>query len=231
MAEEQYWVFSDEERQTILSLLAKGKKEQEINNKFAIITFDNFWKLFNEDEVAVMKKYLAIDPKDVDYKLPLLGLEDTPSDIVAIPDQEYLEDGKSHKLPCQYLPKATFQAYAELNKAIYEDTGNKLLVLYGYRSPARQVFMFFDILQRIYNFDFSKTVQRVCFPSYSEHVYPHQQAIDFITYSGTKGDGFEDTDEYQWLLKNAGQFGFIESYPKGNDLNMMYEPWHWCFKP
>jgi hypothetical protein len=230
MNRKQFWAFNQNDKETILSLLAKGKREQETNSKFAVINFDDFWKLFSDDEVVVIKKYLAIDPKNVGYKLPFLGLEDTPSDIVAIPDQEYLLDGEIFKIPCQYLPKTTFEAYTKLNQTIYQETRNKLLVLYGYRSPARQVFMFFDILQRIYDFDFNKTIQRVCFPAYSEHVCPHQQAIDFVTKNGVKGDGFENTDEYQWLLSNAGKFGFNESYPIGNDLNMMYEPWHWCFR-
>lgn len=230
MSTTQFWVFSEIERQTVFSLLEKGRNEHDINDASAIISFDDFWKLFDQSEIAIMQKYLAIGPKDLDYKLPLLGLVDTPSDIVAIADQECQMNGMPYKIPCQYLPKATYDAYTQLNSTLHAATNKRLLVLYGYRSPARQVFMFFDVLQRIYDFDFTKTIQRICFPAYSEHVCPSQQAIDFITQDGVKGDGFETTDEYRWLCENAKDFGFKESYPRNNALNMTCEPWHWCFK-
>lgn len=224
------WIFSNKEKQIISSLLLKGKKEQAKNDKFAIIDFESFYKLFNKEELAIIKKYLSIDPKSLDYKLQFLGLVDVPNNLVAIRNQAYEIEGKKEIIPCQYLPQEAFNAYTKLNEAIKKEIGKKLLVLYGYRSPARQVFMFFDVLQRKYDFDFTKTVRRVCFPAYSEHVYPKRQAIDFASQTGIIGDGFEKVEEYKWLKINAKRFGFVESYPKGNKLDMMWEPWHWSQK-
>ena len=221
------WIFTEDEKKIISSLVAKGKEEQEKNEKFAITDFDSFYSLFTEDEISIMKKYLSIEPKKIGYKLPYLGLEDIPTDIVPIPDQTYILNGERVVIPCQYLPVETYKAYEQMNKAIQKDINKKLLVSYGYRSPARQVFIFFDILARKYNFDFNKTLRRVCFPAYSEHVYAKRQAIDFRTEDGTPSEDFDKTDEYQWLKRNAKRFGFFESYPKKNSLDMMYEPWHW----
>lgn len=39
---------------------------------------------------------------------------------------------------------------------------------------------------------------------------------------------FKDTDEYHWLLDNAYKYGFVLSYPEGNEF-YVYEPWHWRF--
>jgi D-alanyl-D-alanine carboxypeptidase len=39
---------------------------------------------------------------------------------------------------------------------------------------------------------------------------------------------FEKTKEYTWLQNNAHKYGFIISYPKGNQY-YAYEPWHWRF--
>jgi len=39
---------------------------------------------------------------------------------------------------------------------------------------------------------------------------------------------FEKTKEYKWLQDNAHKYGFIISYPKGNQY-YAYEPWHWRF--
>jgi len=62
---------------------------------------------------------------------------------------------------------------------------------------------------------------------YSEHQLG--TAVDFLT-TGIGGTlpGFEKTEAYQWLLKNAHRFGFILSYPENNDY-YIFEPWHWRF--
>lgn len=220
------WVISEAEKKIIRSLLLKGRKEQVEKIDFAIIEFDAFYKLFTDEEADILKKFLSINPKEIGYKLPFLGFE-SPIDLISIPNQTFIKDGEMEIIPCPYLPKKTFEAYARLNSAIQNDINKKLLVNHGYRSPARQVFLFFDILERVFNFDFDKTIQRVCFPDYSEHVCSKMQAIDFMTETGIKSDRFDATEEYQWLQNNAQRFGFYESYPKGNALDMMYEAWHW----
>lgn len=62
---------------------------------------------------------------------------------------------------------------------------------------------------------------------YSEHQLG--TAVDFTTPTvGGTFAGFDRTDEYAWLTKNAHEYGFILSYPKGNSY-YQYEPWHWRF--
>lgn len=55
-------------------------------------------------------------------------------------------------------------------------------------------------------------------------------AVDFTTtkLGGALDIRFADTEEYAWLLKNAHRYGFILSYPQGNQF-YEYEPWHWRF--
>jgi LAS superfamily LD-carboxypeptidase LdcB len=62
---------------------------------------------------------------------------------------------------------------------------------------------------------------------YSEHQLG--TTVDFTT-SVTKATftGFEKTATYDWLLDNAYKYGFIMSYPQGNQY-YQYEPWHWRF--
>jgi D-alanyl-D-alanine carboxypeptidase len=63
-------------------------------------------------------------------------------------------------------------------------------------------------------------------PGYSEH---HSgRAIDI----GTPGcapldEAFERTPAFAWLVGHAARFGFHLSYPRGNALGVIYEPWHW----
>ena len=39
---------------------------------------------------------------------------------------------------------------------------------------------------------------------------------------------FAKTEAYEWLLDNAYRYGFILSYPEGNNF-YVFEPWHWRF--
>ena len=224
------WIFTGAEKQTITSLIEKGRAEQGRNEKFAVIDFDSFFALLNENEIAIIKKFLALDATTLGYKTPYLGVPSAQPDLVALRDQIIVSDTEHHTIPTQYLPEEAFKAYGSLNTAMERDIGKRVLVLYGYRSPARQAFIFFDILKNVYDFDFEKTLHRVCLADYSEHVCFQKQAIDFTTRIQGQSEDFDKTQEYEWLKKHAAEFGFFESYPKNNSFNMMYEPWHWHYE-
>ena len=75
-----------------------------------------------------------------------------------------------------------------------------------------------------------KIIDTVAFPGYSEH---HTgRAVDFTTEDEKDclTDKFDQTQAFKWLSSNAAQYRFYMSYPKKNQYNMSYEPWHWCFK-
>jgi D-alanyl-D-alanine carboxypeptidase len=62
---------------------------------------------------------------------------------------------------------------------------------------------------------------------YSEHQLG--TTLDFTTKTvGASMEGFQNTDEYKWLVANAYKYGFVLSYPEGNAY-YVYEPWHWRF--
>ncbi len=69
---------------------------------------------------------------------------------------------------------------------------------------------------------------RVAAPGYSEH--QSGCAVDLTTphYRDLEQE-FEDSAAFQWLTQFAGEHQFKLSYPPGNDLGVIYEPWHWCF--
>lgn len=62
---------------------------------------------------------------------------------------------------------------------------------------------------------------------YSEHQLG--TTVDFTT-DGVSASltGFENSDAYEWLIKNAYRYGFVLSYPKDNAY-YVFEPWHWRF--
>ena len=127
------WIFTEEEKALVSSLVSKGRIEQEKNDKFAIIDFESFYKLFTNDECEVMKKYLAIDPAQAGYKPPFLGIEEPPTDLVSLKNQKIVGEKETFIIPTQYLPKDTFETYSRLNRAMKDELGKEVLVLYGYR--------------------------------------------------------------------------------------------------
>lgn len=62
---------------------------------------------------------------------------------------------------------------------------------------------------------------------YSEHQLG--TTVD-LTDPGTGGtyESFKNTAAYAWLQDNAHKFGFVLSYPEGNQY-YIFEPWHWRF--
>ncbi|MBP9816724.1 MAG: M15 family metallopeptidase [Candidatus Pacebacteria bacterium] len=62
---------------------------------------------------------------------------------------------------------------------------------------------------------------------YSEHQLG--TTVDFTTDAiGSSFAGFDQSEAFTWLTKNAYRYGFVLSYPKGNTY-YQYEPWHWRF--
>jgi D-alanyl-D-alanine carboxypeptidase len=71
-------------------------------------------------------------------------------------------------------------------------------------------------------------LERIAAPGYSEH---HTgRALD-IGSDSCSGPGFECTHAYDWLCTHAGEYGFVQTYPRGNHYGIMFEPWHWCWHP
>lgn len=61
---------------------------------------------------------------------------------------------------------------------------------------------------------------------YSEHQLG--TTVDISDGSSGLVISFENTNSFKWLKDNAHKYGFILSYPKGNNY-YIYEPWHWRY--
>lgn len=106
--------------------------------------------------------------------------------------------------------------------------GITLDAISGYRSHAYQL----GIVQRkrARGLALADILQVNAAPGFSEHHSGH--ALDI----GTPGEppaeeSFEHTDAFAWLQRHAGDHGFQLSYPRGNPHGIVYEPWHWCWRP
>jgi len=220
------------DKDIIISILARIKKKTGTQG-VKTISFPRLFKILDKREKIFVKKFLKMDPREYGLKNKFLGTPSVPKNLVLIKDQFYVVRRKRRIIEEQYVPRPVYDAYAQLNQALEKETGKKLLINSGYRSPAYQTIIFFEYL-KFYGFDVSKTARRVAFPGYGEHCVPQRQALDFVTTEGIPTDerplDFEKTPEYRWLKKNAHRFGFALSYPRKNPEGMMHEPWHWRFE-
>lgn len=107
--------------------------------------------------------------------------------------------------------------------------GVSLDVISGFRSLEDQRYLFFDI--KAERGQTTQTRAEVSAPpGYSEHHTGY--AVDFIDTSQPATDlnaSFGSTQAFRWLEQHAAYYGFEMSFPKDNDQNVAYEPWHWRY--
>jgi hypothetical protein len=85
------------------------------------------------------------------------------------------------------------------------------------------------ILNKEYDDDINEVLKTNAPPGYSEH---HTGRAFDISCNGNSilNNAFAQTNCYTWLNKNAGEYGFSESYPEnGKNVGADWEPWHWYY--
>ena len=123
------------------------------------------------------------------------------------------------------LISETARAWVRMRQSALED-GVALLPFSGFRSYAHQKILIERHLKNGRRIE--DILTHIAIPGFSEH---HSgRAID-IHAEGKPvlEEDFELTDAFAWLVENAKQFEFRLSYPKGNSLGIIYEPWHWFY--
>lgn len=150
--------------------------------------------------------------------------KDTSVDREYVPELEEIDDGvKFDKRAISYLKN--------MINAMYKKGITKIWVQSAYRSYEKQEELFNNKVK--YYKDEGKSqeeaerlaqtvVQR---PEMSEHNLG--LAADFNTVTNE----FEKTKAFEWLQKNAQEYGFILRYPKDKQdiTGITYESWHWRY--
>tara|TARA_Y100001970_G_scaffold294175_1_gene447973 strand:- start:12148 stop:12807 length:660 start_codon:yes stop_codon:yes gene_type:complete len=128
---------------------------------------------------------------------------------------------KVHKNMYEYLIKMQNAAREE---------NIKLVFLSGFRSKRLQHEIFYEI-KSIRNQAAYKRAEVSAPPGYSEHSTGF--AIDIGDGDSPEyhfEEGFESTNAFKWLIKNAHKYHFLMSFPRDNPQGVSYEPWHWRFE-
>ena len=220
------------EVKTLVAKLGPFIKTKDQEGKLPSFTFKELESPLNPSEKRFLRSFRDLKAGEVGVRIPFRGFSQGEKDLVQLGGQKIRVKGKEKELPPQFLSPQVYQSYQFMMRAMERDTGKRLFVESGYRSSAHQLYLFIYYLS---NHDYSvrETVKWVALPGYSEHGDPEHLAIDFINVDGINGEynvpEFEALPEYQWLLENAGRFGFVLSYPKNVPVGITYEPWHWRY--
>ena len=228
---------NEKEKLVLDSILAHWQTwipARDIAGTAPMISMEEIYQGLNEEQKSFLDKVRKISPKrDFGFHGPFLGNDTTGVEFQKIEGQVYtLKTGEQKTIPTQFLPKNVYEAYLKMMDAMERDLGKRLLVESGFRAAGYQLRTFLFYTPK-HHYDLKETGEWVALPGYSEHGAPQQQAIDFINQEGINGEDipeeFENLPEYAWLQKNAAQFGFELSYPRGQEW-ITFEPWHWRYK-
>lgn len=160
----------------------------------------------------------------------------TDIEIVDNPDDVLVLVNKYHALPSgieptdlvdiegEQMQRVAAEALKELVKDMRSD-GLEINLLSGYRSE--------DTQRNLYNRYVASDGQEdadtySARPNHSEHQLG--LAID-VSNNWSLSEAFENTEQFDWLDKNAHKYGFIMRYPK-DKIYMTgydYEPWHYRY--
>lgn len=172
-------------------------------------TLDEFERLQEIDE-ELLQKYSKVSFLNENY---------LPSRLVEI-DPDYVFDRPD--IADEYFHAEAYEHLEDLMRRA-EGAGHDLQVISAYRSFDEQTELkgqFTDIFGEGAN-AFSAD------QGFSEHQLG--TTVDLTTPEvGGTFQSFGETEAFAWLQDNAYKYGFILSYPEGNDF-YIYEPWHWRF--
>ncbi len=124
----------------------------------------------------------------------------------------------------QLLTLQTLECWQSMKKAAAKD-GINLYIVSAFRSVEYQCELIRGKLEKGLTLEQILSVNAA--PGFSEH---HSgRALDLTTDNCKPLDEeFENTAAFDWLNRNADQFGFSLSYPRDSTTGIVYEPWHWA---
>jgi LAS superfamily LD-carboxypeptidase LdcB len=197
----------------------------------AALSFEELYSPLDSQEQAFLRRFQNLDTRLLNITIPYQDIPSKTPDLVIIKGQIMkLAENETQEIPPQFLPREVYNAYTAMMTAMKKDVGKTLYVESGYRSAAYQLYLFIFYLKN-HDYSIRETARFVAWPGYSEHGQPTHQAIDFVNEQGIDGQSapaaFEALEEYQWMLRHAGQYGFNLSYPRSS--KMAFEPWHWHY--
>jgi D-alanyl-D-alanine carboxypeptidase len=214
--------------------LYETEKIEETENK------ENNLPVFNEEEVIdttiTYEEQLPIPPTPGTLNEPtIITIDDDNWNLTLVNTGYRIIDSYKPDLvyvcgSSERLDKKIAEHYEAMYNAAKED-GVTLTPCSGYRSYDRQKnnynnkVAYYEDLGYTKDEALEKAATIIMPPGSSEHNLGY--AMDIVCVD----EWFEDTDEFNWLMENAQDYGFILRYLKDKQdiTKVTYEPWHWRY--
>jgi D-alanyl-D-alanine carboxypeptidase len=197
--------------EALLPLLPRLRHEPGLNEALALL---EWMGTSRRASIAVLDAPLSTD--GVEQELERLGVGADyvgRTGLALVPEPGMLTlAGFDRYRRALWLQASAAAAWMRMRAAALRD-GIALEAISGYRSHAYQLGIFRRKLAR--GLSLAQILEVNAAPGYSEH---HSGcALDI----GTPGEppaeeSFERTPAFDWLMRNAGEFGFVLSYPRDN---------------
>lgn len=225
-----YWAIY-QERGELKLVIGKLEAELSVASTTIASTTAN-WQLEKErtDQLASQVSNLAVSVNTLDKlsktdrellkkysRVYFLSEHFTPDRLATITPMYLYPDRKDLKI------HANVQVYLERMLSEASNTGQKIFISSAYRSFGEQT-----TLKNGYKVSYGSGANKFSADQgYSEHQLG--TAVDLsLTNLSPSSLKFGETEAYKWLNQNAHRYGFVLSYPKGNEY-YQFEPWHWRF--
>jgi len=204
----------------------------------ALLDYDYLMSMLNGMEKNLAKRILTIEPERLGFRGEFSSVE-RPRGLVRISSVslEAIDKGVTVETGIQYFPKKGYESFVRMMGSMEGEIKKRLYIDSGYRSPGRQLFLFFYYLASENGYSLKKNISMIVMPGYSQHNDPFNTAMDLVSIKGVNGyergqtaEAFAALEEFSWLKKNAGRFGFRLSYPPVNLWGVTFEPWHWQYR-
>lgn len=198
-------------------------------------------KIKKDDRITEAREKILQEARDAEFKLFLTGKFDPAQrdGFVLIPAKYAVGSNKI------YLQKEAYAAYLSMRSAAKKD-GIILDIASATRNFNYQKILWDNKWWGITYVDgkdlsksipdglerFEKILEYSAAPGTSRHHWGTD--IDLNAAIPSYFEAGKGKDEYDWLVKNAGKFGFCQTYDlKGNSRSTGYneEKWHWSYLP
>ena len=220
-----YYTYNNQEKKNV-EILAQLETEREVNyglllsNREKQGIIDSFQGQINEitGAVGTLEKLAATDEELLKKysKVYFLNENYIPSKLTDIEGKYLVETASNYQLHTDVYPYLE-KLLGEASRANLD-----LKVASAYRSFGTQ-----SALKSAYSFTYGAGANTFSADQgYSEHQLG--TTVDFSSGETGISSTFSSSPEYRWLQENAHNYGFILSYPSGNDY-YKFEPWHWRY--
>jgi LAS superfamily LD-carboxypeptidase LdcB len=149
-------------------------------------------------------------------------------------NSSFVKISTNHSSKTIYLNKEVYDAFKEMHRSAKKD-GINLIVVSGTRNFYEQK----SIWERKWNkYKNLKPLERAkkileysSMPTTSRHHWGTD--MDLINLNNSYFENGKGKEEYEWLLKNANDFGFYQVYTNKENGRTGYnlEKWHWSYLP